>query len=113
MTFHDEYGTWRSLPSADVVHGWLKQQAGLKAEIRVLQLEISIQEATISRLKPRDKGVRLIGLAQDDAQEEPIVLQIRRQLAATQAALDAVEVELEMFTFTRDIFKALAFKERA
>lgn len=102
-----EFESWRSLPSADQVYGWLKLQSNLKAKIRSLKLEISIEEAKITRQKPRDTAVRVIGLEDNSA-----ILYLRRELVHAESELDTVEAELRMFEFRRDVFRAISYKER-
>jgi hypothetical protein len=103
-----EHDSWRSLPSADQVHGWLRLQSQLKAKVRSIKLEIQLEEARIGKKKPRDTSARVIGV---DEEQSPIVY-LRKALLDAEANLDEIESELKMFEFRRDIFRALAYKER-
>jgi hypothetical protein len=113
MTFStvDSYGTWKELPTADVVYGWLKRRAVVQANIRSLSLGISIEEARISMEKPRDKAVRVVGLGGIGGDDTPVI-RLRRELDAMQRELDDLDAEIKMFEFRKDVFKSLSFKER-
>jgi hypothetical protein len=103
----EQYGTWKELPTSDVVYGWLKRRAVAAARARMLALDISIEEARITQEKPRDTAVRITGIGGTGP-----IQGMRRALAEAQAELDDIDADIKMFEFRRDVFKSLSFRER-
>jgi len=100
---------WSDLPSFDEVQELLKRRASISAEIRMLELRLQWKEAEISVEKPRNTSVRIIGY--DDETRE-FMLTMREALATKRGELDVLDAELKLLDYRKDIFRALAYRER-
>lgn len=100
---------WSDIPDLDTVRTYILKRGDVRAELTILTTELSFEQARISKAKPRDKAVRIIGL---DDESTTTLLDLQRQIAQLRAELDHIDAEIDFNTYHKEMFKALAYKER-
>lgn len=101
--------TWQEQPSFDDVKSALRQRASLTAQIRVLEYELQELQAKISLEKPRNTAVKIVGY---DEETRMALQGINHSIINLRCQLDDVEAEIKFGEYHKDMFKALAYRER-
>ncbi len=100
---------WRDAPDLHEVYQQLKQRGQIKAEIGMLENELKVEQARISTRKPRDTAARIIGI--DDV-SGALLIDLQSRITQLKSELEIVEAAITFSQFHRDMFKAIAYKER-
>lgn len=101
--------SWTDTPNFDEVHDILKRRASLSGRIRITELNIQLLEAEIGLEKPRNTHIRFLG---SDGNRERMQ-SLRVELVNLRNELDEVEAEIKFLDYRKDIFRAVAYRERA
>lgn len=97
-------------PNAEDVQEALTQRATAKAEVRIAELNLEIFGAKMSKEKPRDTAVRVIGVDETTFQES---LGLRKALLEARAKLDRFEAAVEYLQYAKEMYKAQSYNGRA
>lgn len=101
--------SWYELPTQEEVHRYLKERAMLKADIETLANALQIAQAQVSQRKPRDTAARIIGIDEASSQQ---LLSLQNKIAELRGSLALADAEIEFHNYKREIYKALAYRER-
>lgn len=100
---------WNELPDILDVHDTLKRQADLKAQLRIAKLTLEIYQATLTKEKPRDSSVKLIGI---DAESRAQLENYLRHVAELEGELDKVDADVKFNGHRIEGARAMMYKNR-
>lgn len=101
--------SWTDPPDHVSVYDALKRRAAIKGELEMLGFRLRIVQAEITKAKPRDTAVRVIGYDEATSKE---LYDIQYRMAELAGELELVEVDIKYNDYHRDMFKSLSFRER-
>lgn len=100
---------WTDPPDHATVYAALRRRAEIKGELEMLGFRLRVLQADISKAKPRDTAVRVVG--HDEATRRELY-DLQYRMAELVGALELVEVDIKYNDYHREMFKSLAFRER-
>lgn len=100
---------WADLPDITEVRDTMKRHAHIKAEIRLLELQLEMVQAEMAELKPRNTAVRVIGV--DDASRNRLTT-LRESVARAKNVLDDVAADLDFLEYRKEAAKIMSYKGR-
>lgn len=92
---------WTQAPNIDEVHECFIEIGKVKAQIKLLRIEIEIDSIPLKKENPRKPHMILEG-----TQEK------QRELSRLECRLDELEAQKEFLNFHRDMYKSYAFANR-
>lgn len=101
---------WNDPPEYQEVFDHLRNRAEVTGRLRSLELELSIAQARIAKIAPRNPAARVIGTTDENGAE---LIQLQRDILAAKRELDVIEAEIDFQNYHKEIFKSVAFKGRA
>ena len=100
---------WSELPDIMEVYDALRKQAELKAQLRIAKLTLEIYQAKLSKEKPRDASVKLIGI---DDESRAQLENYLKHVAEIEGELDRVDADVKFNSHRIDASKAISYKMR-
>lgn len=98
---------WNDPPDYDEVRQRLDERARLTGRLRSLELELTIAQAKIAKIAPRNPAARVIGTNDENGAE---LISLQQSIMRTKNDLDVVEAEIDFLNFRRDIYKTESYK---
>lgn len=105
----DNGASWEDLPDIMDVREALKKQAGVRAQLKVAELELEQFQAFLVQRKPRDSSVKLVGI---DEQTRIKLDDLLRRVVALKGELDDIDAEVKFNDFRREAAKIVSFRGR-
>lgn len=100
---------WNEAPDFDEVRQTFRELAAAKAELRVAELNLQIEQALMDRARPRTPHVRVIGI-DDESRERLRVLHL--EVTKWRAEVDMHEANSTFLQYRKDMYKAQSYKDR-
>lgn len=100
---------WNEMPDLLTVREAYTRRAQLRGELTIQTGELAIEQAHVGMAVPRNPHARVVGA---DEASGAVLLTIQRKIHQLRAELDQVEAEIDWNNFHKEMFKALAYKER-
>lgn len=100
---------WSDIPDMLTVREALQRRASIKAQIELVNFDYSLAAAQVGLQKPRNPDARIAGIDEESA---GILIPLQRRIVELRGELSRVEEEITFLQYHKDIFKALAYKER-
>jgi hypothetical protein len=101
---------WNDPPEYQDVFDQLKRRAEVTGRLRSDELELSILQARIAKIAPRNPAARIIGTDDENGAE---LIRLQRSILDAKRELDVIEAEIDFHNYHKEIFKSVAFKGRA
>lgn len=93
---------WLKPPDQEDVYRYYRDRAAVQAAIRVLELEIEVEEKKIQAQHPRNTSFRFLG-------ENDNLIRKRFELAQLKNKLDHINAEIQFLEYWKDMFKSCVF----
>lgn len=101
--------SWKELPDINAVADALKLQALLKTRLRIAKLQLDMYQAEMSRTKPRDATVKLIGVDEHTKAKLQALFDVVCQI---EDELGQVEADITFYNYRKDAAKIMSYQGR-
>jgi hypothetical protein len=95
---------WSHPPDFERVYELYKKRSKVAAEVRMLELEIELQEKRIQRSHPRNTAIRFLG-------ENEELVELRSRLVSLRREFDEVVAEIEFVEYWKDMFRSFVYMQ--
>jgi hypothetical protein len=98
---------WSELPDVNDVYDSLKQQAALRAQLKVAKLQLEIYQAELCKAKPRDTSVKLLGI---DEESRAKLAEMFSAILTLESALDEIDAQVKFNSQRIEAAKLMSFR---
>jgi hypothetical protein len=100
---------WSELPDIYEVRNALQELVIARANLRALELELTIVQADISVRVPRNTAARVVGI---DEESRDTLIRLQRAIVEAKNSLDHWESEVKFCEFRKEAAKVVGYKSR-
>lgn len=100
---------WSEQPDQLTVRTAIMRRGEIRAALRGLDAKLAIAAAHAGIKKPREPIACVAGI---DDEARMILGNIQDQIVALEAELDTIEADININAYHKDMYKAIAYKER-
>jgi len=101
--------SWEELPDITEVRSALFNQADIKAQLKIAKLDLEIYQAELTKEKPRDSSVKLIGI--DDTSRGRLQ-DLMNRVRHLESDLDRADAEVKFHAYRLEAAKMIGYKTR-
>lgn len=101
--------SWSDPPELEEVRAAYRNEAAYTATLRALELRLTILQARISRVTPRNTAVRVVGNNDADRDE---LQGLYNDIEHQRKLLDETKAEVKFLEFRLEMFKAISYRTR-
>ncbi len=105
----DAVMSWEDLPDITDVRTALKQQADIRAQLKIAKLELEQYQAWLVQRKPRDASVKLVGI---DEQSRIRLDELLNKVVMLEGKLDDIDADVKFNDYRREAAKIMSYRGR-